>query len=484
MHELGLQSVVERISQAVREENYELANGLLWPALDQKPDIGVLWFYAGIITSLEGRQAPALEFFKRSNDLEPHPANWANIGGVLRSMGRVNECRDVLLRGLDRIGEDAEILGNLCGAYVNEGDPYPGIAFGERALALRPDNLGAMFNLSLLYLEAGEWAKGFDAYALGAHRHRLEKHYEPDPPMLTPELHEQLKGQGKKLIVYGEQGIGDELMFSTIFADARRDYEIIFDCHPRLESMHRYASWAHTPGYPITFHATRKSAEKGGEGFGWSSEGVAAKMPIGNLGRIYRRSDEAFTWSGPIYKADPKEVRTNRRFLERIAAGRKIIGLSMRGGTMSTARLYRMLQPQVLDALFRDERYLFVALDYEDVTKLGDYFAQSYGPGRFVWYPSICWAWDYGHVAALVGATDAVVTVCQSVAHLSAGMGHPTYVMTPSKPAWRYGITGDTWKWYPTKQARLLRQQGSDWGPPSSVLREALQARFFHERAA
>lgn len=479
MHELRLDSVVERISEAIREGNLNLADQLLYPALDQKTDVGPLWFYAGILNSMRGCQAIAFECFRRSQELEPHPANWANLGGVLRSMGRVEEARRVLARGLDSAMEHAEVYANLAGTYVNEGMPAQGIEYGEKALALKPDHAGARFNLSLLYLEAGRYGEGFDAYAEGAHRHRVEKHYDPDPPDLTPELHQQHRDQGKKLIVWAEQGIGDELMFSTILADARRDYEIVFECHARLETMFRHASWARSGGYPITMFPTRKVG--GDERV--SGAGADFKIAIGNLGRLYRRAREDFRWSGPVYTADPREVRETRKHLQALAGDRRIIGVALRGGTLSTARTYRMLPPAVLEDLFSDPRYLFVSLDYEDVTALGEHITQKYGPGRFVWFPSIVWHWDYAHTAALVKATDATVTVCQSVAHLSAGMGHPTYVMTPSRPAWRYGLSGDQWYWYPHPQARLLRQEASDWRPAATVLVNSLGARFFREAA-
>lgn len=478
MQELGLNIVVERIAAAIREDNLPLAHELLWPALDQKPDVGPLYFYGGILCSLEGKQVVAYELFRKSMELEPHHAVWANMGGVLRTMGRIEPARLMLQRGLERIGEDADILANLCGSYVNEGEPGPGIEYGERAVAAKPDHLGAKFNLALLHLEAGDYARGFDLYAEGAHRHRVNKVYDPDPPPLTPELHAELAGKGKTLIVYGEQGIGDEIMFATILRDARKDYEIVFDCHARLESLHQHASWMKSSGHPITLYPTRKIKNPN-----WQIE-AHAKIAIGNLGRLYRRDPSCFTWNGPVYHADPKEVREMRAHLEQIAAGRKIIGLALRGGTMSTARTYRMLPPEAIANVLSDPRYLFVSLDYEDMTKFGDYMAQTYGPGRFLWYPSACWAWEYKHQAALVKATDATVTVCQSIAHLSASLGHPTYVLTPSKPAWRYGLSGEEWFWYAHPNARLLRQHGSDWGPPSAVLSESLRARFFAREAA
>lgn len=485
MHSLGLDQVVREVSECLKADDVNRARELLFPALDQKPDVGVLWFYAGIIESLSGRQAVAYQLFRHSNELEPHPANWANLGGVLRSMGRIEECRALLQRGLERMGDNSDLLGNLSGSYVNEGDPLPGIEYGERALALAPDHGGAKFNLSLLYLESGQFGKGFDFYAEGAHRHRIEKRYDPDPPHLTPELHAENRGKGKKLIVWAEQGIGDELMFSTVLADAKKDYEIIFECHARLESLFKTASWYTAPGYPITLYPTRKVSHDETV----SGAGADFKTALGNLGRFYRRTAEDFTWSGPVYRAPEREAKEMRSFLEAIADGRKIIGLALRGGTMSTARTYRVMQPEALKELFDDERYLFVSLDYEDMTGLGEWFTRTYRtsrfefkPQRFLWYPSVCWAWDFEHQAALVAATDAVVTVCQSIAHLSAGMGHPTYVMTPSRPAWRYGIRGESWFWYPHPDARLLRQVGDDWRPASTALVESLGARFFDSK--
>lgn len=473
MQTLGLADVVAQLPQLITQGRLAEAEALLYPAMDQRPDTGALWFYAGIIANLRGCNALALECFQKSQRLEPHPALWANIGGILRQMGMVDIARDILIRGLDHVGEDPDILGNLTGSYVNEGDPIKGIEYGERALKARPGHKSAMFNLALLHLEAGHFAQGFDLYADGAHSHRLIKTYEPDVPLLTPELHEQLKGKGR-LIVHGEQGIGDEIMFATILRDASKDYEILFDCHPRLESLFQHASWMNDR---VTLYATRKQKAD------WTHN-ADAKCPIGNLGRFYRRTPESFSWTGPVYKPDPKEVRQMRSHLEHIAQGRKIIGLATRGGTMSTARTYRMVDPRELAPILSDDRYFFVSFDYEDVTQLGEYIEATYGPGRFVWYPSVCWAWDYAHTASMIAATDALVTITQSVAHLSAAMGHLTYVLTPSRPDWRMGQSGGTWTWYPHKNARLLRQAGDDWRPAVSALTAALEARLFCREAA
>lgn len=280
-----------------------------------------------------------------------------------------------------------------------------------------------------------------------------------------------------RLLVYGEQGLGDEIMFATMLADAKKDYRITLDHHPRLTWLFEHSRWMSSDGHPITLFPTRKKQEKG-----WSVE-AQAKCAIGNLGQFYRRKAEDFP-PGPWYVAPEKERAEYRAHLESIAQGRKIIGLATRGGTMMTTRLYRMLPLEIIERLFSDDRYLFVSLDYEDMTPLAEHLNQKYGAGRYVWHPSIVWHFDYEHTAALVAATDAVVTVTQTVAHLSAAMGHPTYILTPSRPDWRMGLTGETWVWYPHSNARLLRQTGNDWTPAVTSLLESLEARFFQQAAA
>jgi len=53
--------------------------------------------------------------------------------------------------------------------------------------------------------------------------------------------------------------------------------------------------------------------------------------------------------------------------------------------------------------------------------------------------------------------------VCTAVIHLSGGLGTPCWIMTPSKPAWRYGLKGERMPWYDS--VRMFRQKGNDWNP-------------------
>lgn len=492
MQAIGLQQAFPEIEYCLAHlkepGNREKVEALLWPALDQFPEIAPFWFYAGAYLAQTGRHALAIRCFERSYELQPNPEILSDMGACYRCLNRSDDSRRMLLRSLEHLPDDSRTLTNLCGSYVNEGDPWPGIEYGERALALEANDK-AKWNLSLLHLEAANYARGFDLYSEGKHEHREQRDYalpgEAEPSLLTPELHGQLKGHGKTLIVHGEQGLGDELMFCTQLLDVIRDYDIVLDCHPRLEWLHRNASWARElerQGREVRIVPTRKNfGEPQDRPIGVKAD---AKIAAGDLCRLYRRQESDFAWRGPTYCAPEAEIQEFREHLMAFAGGRKIIGLAMRGGTISTNTRYRRLPLPEAEKLLAREDCLFVGLDYEDMTEFSQYVAQKFGPERYIWSAAINFAWDYHHVAALIAATDSVITVPQSVMHLSAGMGHSTEVLVPSKPDWRMGQTGSSWIWYPGSHCTLHRQIGNDWNAVVDSAMASIDARLSRKEAA
>lgn len=457
MHQLGLSEVLARLEQALTDNDLTTAAALLWPALDQAPETGALWFHAGNLWMKQGMSAPAAIAFRRCYELEGNPLVLSNLGCAYRALNDRGRSEGVLRRAVELMPDEPSSLINLGAAYVNEGEPWPGIPALEKALALGRED--ARWNLSLLYLEAGRFAEGFDLYTTGLGRERNVRTYSdgtwPEPVLLEPH-HPR---EGKTLVLWAEQGIGDELMFGTLIPEAMRDFgRVIVECHPRLLAILRRA-------YPdLELHPTRKD-----DWIAWPIEHALRadyKAPLGDLARLYRRDRAAFAGFVPKYQPDAVETRAYRERLRALAAGRPIVGLATRGGVMTTARTQRTLGPKDIEPLFARTDALFVGLDYEDMSGFASAVHEKFGAGRYVNLPAITIAYNYDHTAALVAACDLVVTVCQSVAHLAAGMGHPTRVLVPRKCAWRYGLAEEAWYWYDAPHARLYRQTlAGEWGP-------------------
>lgn len=464
MQQVSLGDVIARSQASLKEGRPLDAIQFLEPALNQYPHNPALWFFYGYALNATGRKAGAALAWERSFELEPQAQVLANLGAAMRGSADPDGARIVLRKALSLIPDDLPTVANLVGTYVNEGRPLEAIELAEKYLGRGGEGSPQLdFNLALVNLEAGRFAEGFKLYARGHHEARDRRSYEGATPINPDNF---APAMGSRLIVYGEQGIGDELMFATMLDDIAADFEVTFDHHPRLGGLHETSPWAGR----ITRYPTRKTTPA------WHKPGDADfYAPIGDLAQFYRTSSASFAWKGPYYRANPEEIATTRRYLDTMLNGRKLIGLSLRGGSLETARTYRTIEPAMLDPLLKREDLAFVALDYDDVSDVAAWIMATYGRDKYLWIPSITWAWDYHHKAALVGATDAIVTVCQSVAHLSAAMGHPTHVLTPARPAWRYGVregSGDPWYLYPGGHAILHRQQGNDWTP---AIAEALE---------
>lgn len=492
MFEVGLASVCDEINEAFRTSNFQRAEALLWPALDQFNKTPQLWFYAGNIFFKTGRPALSAICFERAIELDENPLVLANLGAAYRRLNQHEEGLAVLRAALERNPDYEPALVNLGAMYVNEGSPELGIPHLEKAVALGQARgkleTGAEWNLGLLYLEASRFAEGFDIYRGGYGAERLVRTYAygevPEPKRLDAADHQAAQGVGSgahpkhTLIVWGEQGIGDEMMFATCLNQAIEHYDIVLECHPRLEKLHRNSTWARklaADGRQVRIYPTRKD-----ENIGWPiTENIRAdfKCPIGDLASFYRRDIDAFhaAWreTGPTYAANPVEATEYRQMLHAWSGGRPIVCLATHGGVLTTARQYRTLRIPELEYLLEHTNCFFVGLDYDDMTPVMLHLDAKF-PGRYRWYPSIVQHWDYDHTAALLAACDMNVMVCQSAFHMSAGMGLPTRCLVPKRCAWRYAPIQDHPElsyWYPGDEVRLYRQEDPDsWAAPLNRL--------------
>lgn len=256
---------------------------------------------------------------------------------------------------------------------------------------------------------------------------------------------------GKQVLVYYEQGIGDEIMFASclpdMFASGAR---CVVECSYKLERLFRRSFPAATfvvADQTSTDLSYLKSLPK----FDWQ---VAA----GSLPLRYRRSWEDFPRHDGYLTADPKRIDYWRERLRELGPGRKI-GLSWHGGFHSTNRAARSIELESLRPLLRIPGAHFISLQYSDCQEEIDRLRKMHGLVLHHWQEAID---DYSETAALVSALDLVVSVQTAVIHLAGALGRPVWALVPSTPEWRYMADGTRMPWYPS--VRIFRQtRGADW---------------------
>jgi len=86
---------------------------------------------------------------------------------------------------------------------------------------------------------------------------------------------------------------------------------------------------------------------------------------------------------------------------------------------------------------------------------------------------------DFADTAALVAQLDLVITVDTAMAHLSAALGKPTWVLSRFDACWRWLDGRSDSPWYPG--LRLFHQiSPGDWATPLAELAGALGEHFGH----
>lgn len=268
--------------------------------------------------------------------------------------------------------------------------------------------------------------------------------------------------EGANLLIHGEQGLGDEMMFASIIPEVllkadKHNMDVYLAVKPALVKLFSY----NFPNAVVLEHA-------GGGGLDAASlPGITWQAPIGDLATLFRSSPSDFEpGRRPYLKADPERSSWYAQHLQALEPSIQPdlrVGLMWGSNPLRLDEAYiRWSQSRSIPAaLFNALSYLrprvrFVSLQNAD---RGDEAALMHELDVFDLSELQT---DFAETAALVENLDLVVSVCTSVSHLAGGMGHPCLVALMKNSDWRHGQTRDESYWY--SNTRYFRQdKEGDW---------------------
>jgi tetratricopeptide (TPR) repeat protein len=448
-------------------------------ALRYEPDNAIAHFNLGLILQASGVRDQALHHFERAYGLAPDiPDLLKNLTLLQLGFARYDEAKSVLQRVLAQtpqhpealkcmgltlqkmhspdlalqcyvsarsiVGADAELLKDLGIVLQDLGRFDEAIASYDAAIALKPDFTLAIWHRSLAYLLRHDFARGWPDYEL-----RLVSEDQPRRPVEFTRWNGGVLA-GKTLLVYAEQGLGDEIMFASCLPDAiAASKRCIVECSPKLETLFRRSF----PG--ATVYAALPDKALPGEVV---SAGIDVQCPIGSLPLSFRRERADFPRHQGYLRTDPELVATWRSRLAALGPGLKV-GISWQGGTHVSRRPVRSVPLTRWLPILQSANAHFIDLQYSDGRAELDALRAATGAYVHSWEEVRT---DYEQTAALVASLDLVISVCTAVVHLGGALGRPVWVMAPFGPEWRYGIAGEEMPWYPS--VRVFRQPAyGDW---------------------
>ena len=392
--------------------------------------------------------------------LQPDEARALSLLGLIkaREFGQIQEGEGLVRRALT-IAPGFDAARTNLGLILVLQRRYPeGIGYLDEVLRRDPEDHETRLIRAHANLRRGEFAKGWEDFDARHHSRMAAKR-----PFRFPPWHgEQLPG--KTLLVYAEQGLGDQIMYASCLPDAMtRVGRVVLECEPRLVGLFQ-RSFA--PAIVKAQAANRSEAR-------WLDEvgPVDCEIPLGSLPPLFRLQWSDFPQHRGYLHADPARVAAWRERLRRISPLPKI-GISWRGGAPNTRRSLRSIGLGSWGALLRLPA-TFLSLQYGEVGNDLDE-ALNVSGATVIRFPEA--EVDYDELAALVVALDLVITVCTAVAHLAGALGREAWVLTPAIPESRYLDHGESMPWYPS--IRLIRQKHSgSWEPVIAYVAGILASR-------
>ncbi len=409
----------------------------------------------GQLRQHQGRLSEAESLLRAALDSAPDFSPLAvNLGSVLHELGRYNEAEAVLKQTVERDPKSEHAWKNLAVVYTSIRQDRDALNCYQRVLDLNPGNSEAHWGIALLQIKSGDYKSGWVNFE---HRWRVTALDLKPIQTRRPKWNgQQMPG---KLLLWGEQGIGDQIMFGGLLPEAlsRADHTIAA-LDRRLIPLFQ-----------------RSMPEIEFVGLAQASDQLKfdAQLPLGSLPLHLRQSADDFPAAGHHYlQPDQARAEAFRRSIAR--QGKQVCGISWHSNRRQLGP-HKSIQLKQLASALETAQHHFVTLQYGDTQSERQSLLKSEGIEVQSLEDVDCFN-DIDGLASLIEACDVIVTVSNSTAHLAGALGKKTLLLLPWSEGrlWYWANHHGANPWYPSIEM-FPQQAMGDWSAPLRAVRLRLE---------
>jgi len=371
-----------------------------------------------------------------------------HLAANLHAAGDLVRAVELYRTALTRLPGASGLRANLAAALVDCGEAEAAEAELRRTLILEPAHRDGLWLSSCLRIGAGDFSGGYRAHHV--------RWTEPHDGARTLEfgtlpLWMGQPAEGRRILVWSDFGIGDEIIFAPLAQWlAERGAEIVLDIDPRLVTLCRRS-------FPDISVVARDGAPRDLASFDY-------QVPSPLLARFYEESGRTAKLSA--FKADPERAAEIREMLGRAAGAARLVGFAWGGGGARTS-WSKSTELADWQPLLSGSEIRLVSLQYAGAGGNGDL------PETILPSPVRDLRNDLEGLAALISALDATVSISGINAHMAGALRRPGFILLPRLPLWFWGRDGNTSRWYPS--LRLFRRTDSGWDAPIADLSQSVR---------
>ena len=421
-------------------------------AISLKPDYAEVYNNIGNALKDHGKLEEAIVAYHKALANKPdYAAAYNNIGVTLNEQGKLDESIEAYNKALSINPDYAEVYNNLGMVLVDQGNLQHALSAYIKAASLKPDFAEAYDNMGRLYWLNHDFIKAFE---LMEWRWNIKKQYFSGIELNSDKP--KWKGEDKKKVfVWKEQGIGDEIMFSSALKELNNmSAKMIIECDKRL-----------IPLYKRSFPKEVKIVDDRNNVMGHEYE---TQISIGSLLKHFRRNINDFEKASAGWlKADSKKSAAFRKRLQE-NGNDKIIGISWFTKAKKPKSHRRNVPIKLLANCLQKMPAKYVNLQYG--VKADEISSISSKHGLNLNYiEELDLFNDLDGLAALISACDIVISTDNASVHMAGALGIDTRILLPLTAEERWGLSSSNSYWYDS--VTLYRQEIlGDWSKPLECL--------------
>jgi tetratricopeptide (TPR) repeat protein len=296
----------------------------------------------------------------------------------------------------------------------------------RRALEIKPDFPIAIIDLALLLLLAGKFQEGWQVYE----RRWSDTDRMTRPAFFRPELEWQGPAKqpvnGKRIVIYAEQGLGDVINFVRYAKVLQRDGAQVFcviqpDLIPLVESMQGVICLKPNLNIEADYHVALLELPLH---YRTDEDNVPAETPY-----LLAPQDKVALWADKMKKWD----------------GKLKVGIAWAGHYIHANHHNRCMPLSEFKPIIEMPGVQCFSLQKSDGERYTDMAVDEHDLVDF------CGEWvDFTDSAAMISNLDVVISIDSAVIHLASALGKPTWVTLPPNPDWRWLLDRSDSPWYPT----------------------------------
>ena len=370
-----------------------------------------------------------------------------NLGNALQKKGDVRDAIQAYHKVLEIDPNYAEAYNNLGVLAQEEGQMEDALKYYQCAIKVNPNYAEAHRHYGMALLLTGDFLHGWKEHEWRWRRHNISYQKKSfSQPWWDGSILER-----KTILVWTEQGVGDEIMFASMLDDLlQMNANILVECEPRLVPLFQ-RSFSQIQFFPRENPSNPKLL----------NPNIDYQIPVGSLGQWLRQDESRFRRPKLSYllACSDKESKLRRKY-QALAKDKLLIGISWKSTNQRVGKIKSTSLKNWTTILSQPNCY-FINLQYGDVDAEIKQYTSGSNTSIYI-DKEINSLMSLDDFTAQVSALDLIISTSNTTVHVAGALGKDVWTLIPYISDWKWMLTREDTPWYPTM--KIFRQSKiGDW---------------------